>query len=120
MYEQNRFNINLITFCYLCVSDLGKVVEESYTPKVTVHYATPLFNIKDWLAPHMAGLFKNHSMPLWFRFRSKDGITRMHYKMWVHDPWLPEERRGKDGIVTESTKGLICFKVEHSYMQLCI
>ena len=89
---------------------MSKVIEDSYTPSINVSYATPLFNIKEWLTPHMAGAFKHHSRPLWFRFRKRDGITRMHYKMWVHDPWLPEEKRGEDGIM-ESSKGLICLQV---------
>ena len=74
--------------------------------------ATPLYNIKEWLAPHLAGRFCNHSKPLWFRLRKKEGIVRMHYKMWTDDCWLPEEKYGPDGVtIDEDTKGLICFKV---------
>ena len=92
--------------------DLGEVIKEAYTPTIEVKYATPLFNIKDWLEPHMAGRFQNHSFPLWFRLRMKDGKPRMHYKMWVTDEWLPKERFGEDGVtVEENSKGLICLHV---------
>ena len=88
------------------------MVESSYTPAIHVIGATPLFNIKEWLKPHLAGQFKNHSKPLWFRLRKKDGITRMHYKMFLSDSWLPKEVLEADEVtVDEDSKGLICLKV---------
>ena len=82
------------------------VVEGSYTPNITVYDATPLYNIRDWLIPHLTGRFQNHTKPLWFRFlRSRDGTTRMHYKLWVDDVWLPEDTDGENS-------GLLCFQVK--------
>lgn len=47
-------------------------------------------------------------MPL----RKKDGKTRMHYKMWVTDSWLPEEEFEADGVtVDEDSTGFICLGV---------
>ena len=80
--------------------------------------ATPQYNIKDWLAPHMAGRFRNHSKPLWFKFKSSEGTTRMHYKMWVQDKWLPEQQYGADGCtVDDDSKGLIWEWVKKNWTQ---
>ncbi len=92
---------------------MASVIEESYTPAIQVHKATPLFNVKDWLIPHLSGRFQNHTKPLWFQFlRSRDGTTRMHYKLWVNDSWLPEE--------TDGESGLICLQVKATQIQLQI
>ena len=70
------------------------------------------FNFKDWISNYLSGRFRNHSKPLWFKFKKMDGVVRMHYKMWVDNKWLPEEELGADGLtVDEDSKGLRCLQV---------
>ncbi|XP_072028306.1 uncharacterized protein [Amphiura filiformis] len=89
------------------IEDMIPVIEGCFTPRIKVLEARQQFNFKEWIGNYLAGRFRNHSKPLWFRFKRREGIVRMHYKMWVDDKWLPEEKVGADGFtVEEDSKGL--------------
>ena len=88
------------------------MIENSFTPRIQVLKATPQYNVKEWISDYLAGRFQNHSKPLWFKLKKREGITRLHYKMWVDDQWLPEEKLAADGsTVDEDSKGLVCLQV---------
>ncbi|XP_070550483.1 uncharacterized protein [Ptychodera flava] len=87
------------------ISDLMSTVVDSYSPNINATLVGSLFNIKEWLEPHMSGTFGGHSKPHSFRFKTVDGKVRMHYRKWSNLPWKPET---DDNF--EESKGLICLK----------
>lgn len=94
-------------------SDLERLIMQSYTPTIRVRKVTPLYDIKDWLTPHMAGRFQNHSYPHWFKFGKNNGQTLMHYRNWIDQPWEPQPVFGSDGNTVERSDslGLQCLQV---------
>ena len=53
-----------------------------------------IYDVKAWLDPILNKLH-NHSHPHIFKFvRDSEGISRMLYKNWNHDHWLPEDSLG--------------------------
>ena len=109
VYPTHHFVI-FLTSLFVHV-DLIPVIQECFTPRIQVFEARQQFNFKDWICNHLAGRFRNHSKPLWFKFKRRDGVVRMHYKMWVDDQWLPEEEVGANGCTDEDSKGLRCLQV---------
>ncbi len=99
------------------LTDLERSITESYSPTIRVRSATPEYDIKNWLLPHLAGRFHNHSQPHWFKFSKLDGHAVMHYKLWSKDEWLPRVEYGADGQVVErlDSLGLKCLKVIYLY-----
>ena len=94
-------------------ADLERVIMNSFTPTIRVKGATPIYNIRDWLLPCMAGKFQNHSHPLWFKFTKNEGKTVMHYKDWKDQPWEPRVVYGADGktVARLDSLGLVCLEV---------
>ena len=53
-----------------------------------------MYDVKSWLDPVLSKLH-NHSHPHVFKFvRDCKGSSRMFYKNWSKDQWLPEDSPG--------------------------
>ena len=53
-----------------------------------------VYDVKSWLDPVLSGLH-NHTHPHVFKFvRDSSGNSKMLYKNWSEDKWLPEDSSG--------------------------
>ncbi|XP_006815072.2 uncharacterized protein LOC102804474 [Saccoglossus kowalevskii] len=73
------------------IDDLEETVTASYTPPIKSCglLKKPLYNIKDWLLPHITGKMQGHSKPHNFRFHKVGGRAYMQYRLWCTDKWQP-------------------------------
>ncbi|XP_077869749.1 uncharacterized protein LOC144361813, partial [Saccoglossus kowalevskii] len=98
------------------LNDLLHAVTDSYTPQIKTKQLTSVFNIKEWLMPHISGTFGGHSKPHHFRFRKVDGQVRMQYRKWITHAWKPhagymDDFDEQDGDVNyDDHRGLICLE----------
>ncbi|XP_070548820.1 uncharacterized protein [Ptychodera flava] len=90
------------------MDDLETTVIASYTPPIKWRNITEkhLFNIKEWLIPHMPGKMQGHSKQHNFRFHKVNGTAYMQYRQWCTDPWEPSQR-DENG---EQVPGIRCLK----------
>ena len=87
---------------HFLTTEMFQAFSTSSTPAVEVCALSTLYNVKDWIIPHMFRRFGNHSKPHWFQFLKVEGVTRMQYRMFAEDPWLPNGG---------PAEGLICLRV---------
>nr|XP_006821263.1 PREDICTED: uncharacterized protein LOC102800784 [Saccoglossus kowalevskii] len=96
------------------LNDLEDIVTASYTPPIKPRSLSkqPLFNIKEWLLPHMSGRMQGHSKPHNFRFHKVQGKAYMQYRLWCTDPWEPTTI----DVNGEQVPGLKCLKTWRSFI----
>jgi len=103
------FIFTAITYFSFFLTNLESAIIKSYTP--TIKYRSldkkPMFNIRDWLLPHISGKMQGHSKPHNFRFYKTHGTAYMQYMQWCTDSWQPSDL-DENG---EQVPGLKCLKV---------
>ncbi|XP_070555939.1 uncharacterized protein [Ptychodera flava] len=97
------------------LQDLMHTVRGSYTPAINTELLTEVYNVKQWIEPHIAGTFGGHSKPHNFRFRRVNGKVKMNYRKWSTLPWKPvrkNDAEDSDDEMNEADEsdGLVCLK----------
>jgi hypothetical protein len=70
---------------------LKQAINEAYTPSPSVHCVAQVYNIKDWLMPHLHNIH-GHTQPLCFKFtRDENNKAIMRYRHWSTDPWSEDK-----------------------------